>query len=145
MRLPKFLTSVTPFSKILALSLFIILPIIAFLFGIYYEQVTRNGFPNLFCRQWETICDPTFEDANDGCAPKKICADSKDNLKRICEGQNGIWFDKYKECEITSEKGFTKDSCTALGGKYNECASLCRHDSPAVSCVTACVTTCQFQ
>lgn len=36
--LPKELTTITPLSKMLALLLFIALPIIAFLFGMYYQS-----------------------------------------------------------------------------------------------------------
>lgn len=43
MKLPKSFTTVTPFSKMLALSLFIILPICAFFFGKYYQQVIDEG------------------------------------------------------------------------------------------------------
>lgn len=39
MRLPKWLITVTPFSKILALILFVALPILAFIFGEQYGQL----------------------------------------------------------------------------------------------------------
>jgi hypothetical protein len=74
-KLPKSLTTITPFSKFLALCLFILVPIAAFYLGIHYEQQTRQGFPNPFCKKWETICDPNVVDANGGCAPKTICID----------------------------------------------------------------------
>ncbi len=38
MKLPNYLTTVTPISKVIALILFIIFPVIAFYFGIYYQQ-----------------------------------------------------------------------------------------------------------
>ncbi len=38
MPLPKYLTTVTPFSKYLALSLFIILPLVSFYLGIYFQR-----------------------------------------------------------------------------------------------------------
>lgn len=38
MKLPKYLITVTQFSKITALILFFILPVVAFYFGIYYQQ-----------------------------------------------------------------------------------------------------------
>jgi hypothetical protein len=74
-KLPKSLTTVTPFSKMLALSLFILVPIGAFYLGIHYEQQTRQGFPNLFCKQWETVCDPNVVDPHGLCAPKTVCID----------------------------------------------------------------------
>src|SRR5438067_11270968 len=38
MPLPKSLTTVTPFSRYLALSLFVILPLSAFIYGVYYQK-----------------------------------------------------------------------------------------------------------
>lgn len=73
--LPKSLTTVTPFSRMLALSLFIIVPIFAFYLGIYYQQMTRRGFPNFFCKQWDTVCMPNYADPNGYCAVKQICVD----------------------------------------------------------------------
>ena len=44
-KLPKSLTTVTPFSKALALSMFVIFPIVAFIFGrIYEKQITPVGY-----------------------------------------------------------------------------------------------------
>jgi len=37
----------------------------------------------------------------------------------------------------------TKDSCEALGNKWNECASACRHDKNAQACTMQCVMTCE--
>lgn len=45
LKLPKSFTTVTPFSKTLALSMFIIFPIVAFLLGrIYEKEITPFGF-----------------------------------------------------------------------------------------------------
>lgn len=38
MKLPKFLTTVTPFSKLMALSLFVTLPVLAFYYGMAYQK-----------------------------------------------------------------------------------------------------------
>lgn len=38
-KLPKYLTTVTPFSKMLALSMFVIFPILEFYFGVQYQKV----------------------------------------------------------------------------------------------------------
>ncbi len=44
-KLPKSLTTVTPFSKTLALSMFVIFPILAFLLGRAYEkEISPVGF-----------------------------------------------------------------------------------------------------
>lgn len=76
MKLPKSLTTVTKFSKALALILFIALPILAFYLGILYEKYNQEvSAPPLFCKQWQTVCDPNFVDENGGCAPKKVCVD----------------------------------------------------------------------
>ncbi len=74
-KLPKSLTTITPLSRIVALSLFIVVPIVAFYIGIYYEDQTHQGFPNLFCKRWDTVCDPNIVDANGDCAPRTICVD----------------------------------------------------------------------
>ena len=47
-KLPTWATTVTPFSKILALSMFILLPILAFFYGRYYQQ-------EVFHQQQQTI------------------------------------------------------------------------------------------
>lgn len=71
----KFFTTVTPFSRVLALCLFIIVPIFAFYLGIYYQKTTHQGYPNFFCKKWDTVCDPDVVDPNGVCAPKTICID----------------------------------------------------------------------
>ena len=38
-KLPKSLTTVTPFSKFLALSMLVVFPILAFFLGVYYERI----------------------------------------------------------------------------------------------------------
>jgi len=75
-KLPKSLTTVTPLSRLVALSLFIIVPIFAFYLGIYYEQQTKQGFPNLTCKRWDTVCDPNLADQNGRCAVKSVCVDT---------------------------------------------------------------------
>lgn len=45
MSLPKSFTKVTTFSKWLALSMFIIIPILSFYYGIYYHQKTNTSLP----------------------------------------------------------------------------------------------------
>lgn len=75
MPFPKSLTTVTPFSKLLALSMFIIIPILAFFYGIYYEQMHHTELP-FMCKQWQTVCKPNSTDPNGGCTPKKLCVDS---------------------------------------------------------------------
>ncbi|HSX09942.1 MAG TPA: hypothetical protein VLF93_07335 [Candidatus Saccharimonadales bacterium] len=45
MKLPKSFTTVTPLSKAIALSMFIIFPIFAFFLGMYYQQSIDTNIP----------------------------------------------------------------------------------------------------
>jgi hypothetical protein len=82
MKLPKFLTTVTPLSKTLAAILFITFPVLGFLLGIEYqkvayEQITDKSpfLQKLFCRDWETVCDPNSPNDVGGCSAMRICVD----------------------------------------------------------------------
>ncbi|MGY0218630.1 hypothetical protein ACWJJH_14785 [Endozoicomonadaceae bacterium StTr2] len=55
------------------------------------------------------------------------------------KSSQGVWREDYKECEFMSLQ-----TCEALGGKFNGCASPCRHQ-PGMACITMCVPVCQFQ
>jgi hypothetical protein len=52
---------------------------------------------------------------------------------------NGQWISEYKECE-----GITKDSCSLMGGVFNECASACRHESQPKICIMVCIPVCDL-
>lgn len=54
-----------------------------------------------------------------------------------CTANNGTWSEQYKECG-----GIGADSCKAIGGTYNGCASACRHDPNAQMCTMNCVQVC---
>lgn len=58
MSLPKELTTVTRFSKIMAITLFITLPILAFVFGMNYQKllINTNQLENQPVNQTETAC-----------------------------------------------------------------------------------------
>lgn len=58
-----------------------------------------------------------------------------------CRDHQGQWLSEFKECE-TSDKNW----CESAGGKFNECASACRHDPnyPNVVCIEVCVPICEF-
>jgi len=45
MELPKYLTTVTPLSKILAIILFVLLPVLGFIFGMEYKQMQIQSQP----------------------------------------------------------------------------------------------------
>lgn len=57
-----------------------------------------------------------------------------------CQADQGNWLEEHQECEFMSEQ-----SCSALGGKFDACASGCRHDSEAMVCVLMCVPVCSFE
>ncbi len=73
MRLSKKFTTVTPFSKMLALSFFVLCPIIAFYIGIYYQQQTRNGLPTILCKLSQAICTAPITTPVRDAEPTKFC------------------------------------------------------------------------
>ncbi len=56
-----------------------------------------------------------------------------------CTRANGKWVAQYKECE-----GVSASTCGELKGKFEECASVCRHDNSAKLCVMSCVPVCSL-
>lgn len=56
-----------------------------------------------------------------------------------CESFEGRWLANYKECLDISE-----DKCTTIGGKFDNCASPCRHNPKADQCITMCVEICSI-
>ena len=61
------------------------------------------------------------------------------DLAKACTDGSGKWSAEYKECE-----GVGADWCQTNGGKFNECASACRHDPKAQVCTMQCVLVCNF-
>lgn len=61
------------------------------------------------------------------------------DLAAVCESNNGKWSAEYKECE-----GVGPEWCASNGGRFNECASACRHDPKAEVCTMQCVLVCEF-
>ncbi len=116
MALPKSWTKITPFSKTLALSLFILLPIAGFYFGIYFEQQTRQGFPNFACKQWETVCDPDYANPDGTCATKRICVNP--SLKPTIAPEPTI------PSSIDSRESF----CGGIAGKQCSAGFTCKLD-----------------
>lgn len=55
MKLPKSLTTVTPFSKTLALSMFIIFPVVAFFLGMDYQQLVDMNKPERVIIEYKTL------------------------------------------------------------------------------------------
>jgi hypothetical protein len=58
---------------------------------------------------------------------------------RKCTSKGGTWSEQYKECT-----GIDSDSCRAIGGSYDECASPCRNDPNAQVCIMMCVQVCKL-
>ena len=94
-----------------------------------------------------------------GTALKEVCGDKSrkgwyptgiktaktNDLKTTCEQKEGIWLEQYKECESgSSKKGIDASECQSLGGQFNNCASMCRHDPKAETCATVCINVCKF-
>lgn len=65
--------------------------------------------------------------------------DENDNVSTLCENEGGTYYQDYNECENISE-----NTCEALDGTYEPCASACRHDGEAEICVTVCVEVCSL-
>ncbi len=61
------------------------------------------------------------------------------DLANSCTQNDGTWIAEYSECEWISE-----ETCTELGGTFNECDSACRHESEPVVCTMNCVQVCSF-
>jgi len=63
------------------------------------------------------------------------------NIPDKCIELKGKWLEEYNECERIS-----KESCTKLGGRYENCASACRNDPayPDIACIEVCVQVCDL-
>lgn len=59
--------------------------------------------------------------------------------KESCEAAGGNWLSAYRECE-----GIGQSWCEQEMGRWNECASACRHDPDAEMCIMVCVPVCGF-
>jgi hypothetical protein len=61
-------------------------------------------------------------------------------LAKACKKNGGTWLDQYWECEYAPRQW-----CEASGGRFEECASACRHSpDPATACTMQCVPICSF-
>src|ERR1700722_15113507 len=70
MKLPKSFTTVTPFTKMLALSMLIIFPICGFFLGIYYQQVQDMNKSQQVTVEYKML-KPTYS-SNPSVIPTKI-------------------------------------------------------------------------
>ncbi|HEX8814496.1 MAG TPA: BamA/TamA family outer membrane protein [Terriglobales bacterium] len=63
-----------------------------------------------------------------------------DDLAKACQSKNGKWLEKYSECENAERQW-----CATTGGRFDECASACRHNpDPTAPCTMQCVPLCIF-
>lgn len=57
-----------------------------------------------------------------------------------CSTYGGTWLDSYSECENISD-----NQCSQMNGKFNDCASPCRHSAPGIAaCIQSCVQVCSL-
>lgn len=61
------------------------------------------------------------------------------NVIECLKSSGGVWREDYKECEFMS-----LPTCEKLGGRYEGCASPCRHQ-PNQACISMCVPVCNFK
>lgn len=71
--------------------------------------------------------------------PAQIIATGPENVLACISSPAGRWLVPQQECEYMSE-----EACTARKGQFDPCASACRHDPDAESCVLMCVPVCSF-
>lgn len=57
----------------------------------------------------------------------------------LCEEVGGTWVAAHRECEWVSQQW-----CEQEMGRWQECASACRHDPSAEICTMQCVQVCSF-
>lgn len=130
-KLPPSLTTVTTFSKIIALFLFIALPIIGFFLGINYQKqisppCLQHRCPNVAIIPYST--------------PSNQATDSQ----TFCQSNSGTWDSQYQECTNLPSSD-AQSLCTQAGGVYNECASPCRHNTDLdIGCAAVCVPVCTY-
>jgi len=62
------------------------------------------------------------------------------DLPAGCAESGGKWLEEFRECEYTS-----REWCGSVQGKFDECASACRHrGEDPVPCTMQCVPVCSF-
>jgi hypothetical protein len=83
--------------------------------------------------------DGNYPDAGGTCVRDGIPPEREDTASS-CAAAGGKWNATYRECE-----GVDEDACAIIGGKFDDCASACRHnpdkDAP---CIMMCVAVCSF-
>src|SRR5260221_6709844 len=83
MVLPKYLTTVTPFSKYLAMALFTLLPFVGFYLGIQYQKMVTPSYPltaHIPSPHVKMMPHPTLSltvTPQISCRPRPACLDAK--------------------------------------------------------------------
>ena len=70
----------------------------------------------------------------------KQLSEGKVDIKSLCEAEGSEWLDEYNECI-----GLGKEVCQKNNGKYDSCASSCRHETNVDGCIQVCVELCRFE
>jgi hypothetical protein len=98
-----------------------------------------------------TPCDPITTTFGNMCEATNAGAtilyegECRDNMSRdeqlegACLSFDGRWNSFYQECE-----GMPAEMCEDLGGRFDTCASACRHNPNAEMCTMQCVQICTF-
>lgn len=116
MTFSKKLTTVTKFSKFVALVLFIALPFVGFQLGTEYQKKISHS----------------------------VNATHDEDITKagvLCEQNEGLWDKQYRECTQIS-----REACKSIGGTFSGCVSPCRHDPnyPDVVCTKNCDYYCKL-
>ena len=71
--------------------------------------------------------------------PQQTELNQLESIAVSCEEVDGLWLDKFLECE-----GVGEDWCLEKEGKFIGCESACRNESEQTICTAQCVPVCSF-
>jgi hypothetical protein len=92
-------------------------------------------------RPWEEACEMPINNSSTTVSTSNDTATTIIN-ENLCSEKGGVWYTEENTCEVNK---LTESQCTDAGGKFNPCASACRHDKNAQVCTMQCVLTCTFK
>ena len=139
--------------KYIAMSIFILLPFVAFYFGMQYQKSFNKQEPTTF-EECITQGNPVQESYPSICVtksgrhfiqpitsttPMEQTVPADNSTQQSCENFGGKWLAPYNECE-----GLDQTQCQEVVGTFSVCASPCRHDPNAEVCIQTCASVCQF-
>ncbi len=120
MALPKSLTTVTPFSKMIALVLFIAFPFAAFIFGMQYQKMITPQYPPTHYEPLPTTSLTPTSSASPSCKPRPACLDTNprclipetpDMCPKASSPETGPCTMEAKECPDGSYVGRQGPKC----------------------------------